>query len=48
MSANTAEKRQTIRDPREVKVKRALLSVSDKEGLIDFAKALAEHGVEIL
>lgn len=39
---------QTIRDPREVKIKRALLSVSDKDGLIDFAKGLAAHGVEIL
>jgi phosphoribosylaminoimidazolecarboxamide formyltransferase/IMP cyclohydrolase len=29
-------------------VKRALLSVSDKTGLIDFAKALAELGVEII
>ena len=38
----------TIRDPREVKIKRALLSVSDKDGLIEFAKELAAHGVEIL
>ena len=29
-------------------IKRALISVSDKAGLIDFAKALAAHGVEIL
>jgi phosphoribosylaminoimidazolecarboxamide formyltransferase / IMP cyclohydrolase len=29
-------------------VKRALLSVSDKTGLLDFAKALASHGVELL
>jgi phosphoribosylaminoimidazolecarboxamide formyltransferase/IMP cyclohydrolase len=29
-------------------VRRALISVSDKAGLIDFAKALAERGVEIL
>lgn len=39
---------ETIRDPREVKIKRALLSVSDKEGLIEFAKELVAHGVEIL
>ena len=45
---NTAPKEQTIRDPREVKVKRALLSVSDKNGLIEFAQKLADHGVEIL
>ena len=31
----------------KVKVKRALLSVSDKSGLIDFAKELAAHGVEL-
>jgi phosphoribosylaminoimidazolecarboxamide formyltransferase/IMP cyclohydrolase len=29
-------------------IKRALLSVSDKAGLVDFAKALAARGVEIL
>jgi len=29
-------------------VKRALLSVSDKSGLIEFARALAERGVELL
>ena len=31
-----------------VKVGRALLSVSDKSGLVDLAKALARHGVELL
>ncbi|MGY3133120.1 AICAR transformylase/IMP cyclohydrolase PurH [Bradyrhizobium sp. USDA 4501] len=30
------------------RVTRALLSVSDKAGLIDFAKALADHGVELV
>jgi len=29
-------------------IQRALLSVSDKTGLVDFARALADHGVEIL
>ena len=29
-------------------VRRALLSVSDKSGLIDFARALAGHGVELV
>jgi len=29
-------------------IRRALVSVSDKTGLIDFARALADHGVEIL
>src|SRR5471032_3095692 len=31
-----------------VPIRRALISVSDKSGLVDFAKALAAHGVEIL
>lgn len=31
-----------------VKVRRALLSVSDKTGLVDFGRALADMGVEIL
>jgi len=30
------------------KIQRALLSVSDKAGVVDFAKALLTHGVEIL
>ena len=29
-------------------VRRALLSVSDKTGLVDFARALAAHGAELL
>ncbi|HRZ24200.1 MAG TPA: bifunctional phosphoribosylaminoimidazolecarboxamide formyltransferase/IMP cyclohydrolase, partial [Candidatus Contendobacter sp.] len=29
-------------------IRRALLSVSDKTGIVDFARALAERGVEIL
>ena len=34
--------------PDLVAVKRALLSVSDKTGLVEFGRALAEHGVELL
>jgi len=45
---NPASKTNTIRDPRAVKIKRALLSVSDKGGLVEFAKKLSEHGVEII
>src|SRR5882724_3712235 len=30
------------------KIERALLSVSDKSGLVDFARALAELGVELI
>ncbi|MBT6987303.1 MAG: bifunctional phosphoribosylaminoimidazolecarboxamide formyltransferase/IMP cyclohydrolase, partial [Rhodospirillaceae bacterium] len=31
-----------------VVIKRALISVSDKDGLVEFGQALASHGVEIL
>ncbi|MEE4351040.1 MAG: bifunctional phosphoribosylaminoimidazolecarboxamide formyltransferase/IMP cyclohydrolase [Pacificimonas sp.] len=31
-----------------VAVRRALLSVSDKAGLVDFARALSDHGVELV
>jgi phosphoribosylaminoimidazolecarboxamide formyltransferase/IMP cyclohydrolase len=34
--------------PGEVHVRRALLSVSDKQGIVDFARGLAELGVEIV
>jgi phosphoribosylaminoimidazolecarboxamide formyltransferase/IMP cyclohydrolase len=34
--------------PGEVRVKRALLSVSDKTGIVDFARGLSELGVEIV
>lgn len=37
-----------IRDPKARKIERALISVSDKDGVEDFAKKLAERGVEIL
>ncbi|MBU1291349.1 bifunctional phosphoribosylaminoimidazolecarboxamide formyltransferase/IMP cyclohydrolase, partial [bacterium] len=30
------------------KIKRALISVSDKEGIVDFAKGLEELGIEII
>lgn len=30
------------------KISRALISVSDKTGLIDFAKSLSEHGIELV
>ena len=32
----------------DVKIKRALLSVSDKAGLIDLGRALARHGVDLV
>ena len=36
-------------DAREFRpVRRALLSVSDKTGIVEFARGLAAHGVELL
>ena len=32
----------------QIKIQRALISVSDKAGVVEFAKALLKHGVEIL
>ncbi len=37
-----------ISDPKAIKIKRALISVSNKDGVIDFAKELHNFGVEIL
>lgn len=34
--------------PEGIRVRRALLSVSDKTGLVDFARTLEKHGVDIL
>ncbi|MET0685087.1 MAG: bifunctional phosphoribosylaminoimidazolecarboxamide formyltransferase/IMP cyclohydrolase, partial [Solirubrobacteraceae bacterium] len=34
--------------PGEVRIRRALLSVSDKRGIADFAKGLAGLGIEIV
>ena len=31
-----------------IKIKRALISVSDKKGIIEFARILLKHNVEIL
>jgi phosphoribosylaminoimidazolecarboxamide formyltransferase/IMP cyclohydrolase len=31
-----------------VKIERALISVSDKDGIVDFARGLKDHGVEII
>src|SRR3954465_7927747 len=35
-------------EPGEVRVRRALLTVSDKRGLVDFARGLADLGIEIV
>src|SRR3712207_5189441 len=37
-----------VTQPGAVRVRRALLTVSDKRGLVDFARGLAELGVEII
>jgi phosphoribosylaminoimidazolecarboxamide formyltransferase / IMP cyclohydrolase len=37
-----------VTEPGEMRVRRALLSVSDKRGLVDFARGLASLGVEIV
>ena len=34
--------------PGEVRIARAVLSVSDKTGIVDFARGLAELGVELV
>jgi phosphoribosylaminoimidazolecarboxamide formyltransferase/IMP cyclohydrolase len=39
---------QPVVEPGAVRVRRALLSVSDKRGIVEFARGLAELGVEIL
>ncbi|HEV2820000.1 MAG TPA: bifunctional phosphoribosylaminoimidazolecarboxamide formyltransferase/IMP cyclohydrolase, partial [Solirubrobacteraceae bacterium] len=35
-------------DPGAVQIRRALLSVTDKRGIVDFARGLAEGGVELI
>ena len=37
-----------LNPPAEVRVRRALISVSDKRGVIDFARGLADLGVELI
>src|SRR5947209_20322292 len=37
-----------VTSPGEVRVRRALLTVSDKRGLVDFARGLSDLGVEIV
>lgn len=51
MSTEQAAKKpqdNTIRDPRAIPIRRALISVSNKDGLSEFAEKLAAFGVEIL
>jgi phosphoribosylaminoimidazolecarboxamide formyltransferase/IMP cyclohydrolase len=48
MSEATESSPTEVIQPGEVRIRRALLSVSDKRGLVDFARGLNELGVEIL
>jgi len=48
MSEATESSPTEVIQPGEVRIRRALLSVSDKRGLVDFARGLQELGVEIL
>ena len=47
-SQTAAAAEHTIRDPRAVPIRRALISVTDKQGLESFAARLKQHGIEIL
>src|SRR3954467_1769252 len=46
--ATTDENALEVTEPGGVQVRRALLTVSDKRGLVDFARGLAELGIEIV
>src|SRR3954453_4576122 len=48
MTEATEQEGAGVTAPGEVHVRRALLSVSDKRGLVDFARGLAQLGVEIV
>jgi phosphoribosylaminoimidazolecarboxamide formyltransferase/IMP cyclohydrolase len=48
MTEPAADTREKSADDGAVRVRRALISVSDKTGVVDFAKGLAALGVEIL
>ena len=45
---SSTEAREPLTEPGAVRIRRALLSVSDKRGIVDFARGLAELGVEIV
>src|SRR5205809_4823747 len=47
-ATNSATAAQEAVEGGDLKVGRALLSVSDKRGLVEFARALSELGVEII
>ena len=47
-TGTNAEQSLKSSEPGEVQVARALLSVSDKAGIVDFARGLADLGIEII
>ena len=46
--ATTDENAVEVTEPGGVQIRRALLTVSDKRGLVDFARGLSDLGVEIV
>src|ERR671934_684193 len=48
MSEATESSPTEVVQPGEVRIRRALLTVSDKRGLVDFARGLADLGIEIV
>src|SRR3954454_25163319 len=48
MTEATEQEGAGVTAPGEVQVRRALLSVADKRGLVDFGRGLVELGVEIV
>jgi phosphoribosylaminoimidazolecarboxamide formyltransferase/IMP cyclohydrolase len=45
---SSTEAREPLTEPGAVRIRRALLSVSDKRGIVDFARGLAELGIEVV
>jgi phosphoribosylaminoimidazolecarboxamide formyltransferase / IMP cyclohydrolase len=45
---SSTEARERLTEPGAVRIRRALLSVSDKRGIVDFARGLAELDVEVV
>src|SRR3954451_7348492 len=48
MTEATEQEGAGVTAPEEVQIRRALLTVSDKTGLVDFARGLTELGIEIV
>jgi phosphoribosylaminoimidazolecarboxamide formyltransferase/IMP cyclohydrolase len=48
MSTSSTRDRLALAEPGEVQITRALLSVSDKTGIVEFARGLADLGIEVV